>query len=126
VESCAKCGISFKEANELGRIFSRDPDLKEMVCAPSCTHTDLSYLQKDGADLFIGLSDAESLALQFNEWCKGRPLHNPIRNECCIDFSCCCKNQGEPTSEQIDREKVRISEIRPDVFDLISNPNQLR
>lgn len=26
---------------------------------------------------------------QIAEWVKGNSIHNPTRNECCPDFSCC-------------------------------------
>lgn len=29
------------------------------------------------------------LYAQLMEWLAGRPIHNPIDNECCPDFSCC-------------------------------------
>lgn len=39
---------------------------------------------------FQGMTDKESMEHQLLEWVKGRSLHNPVRNECCPDFSCCC------------------------------------
>ena len=38
---------------------------------------------------FEGLSDEESIALQLAQWVEGNPVHNPVREECCPDFSCC-------------------------------------
>lgn len=39
--------------------------------------------------LFQGMSEKESIDFQLTEWVDGNPLHNPIRDECCPDFSCC-------------------------------------
>jgi hypothetical protein len=39
--------------------------------------------------VFDGMSGKEAAAYQLSEWVKGNPLHNPIRDECCPDFSCC-------------------------------------
>lgn len=30
-----------------------------------------------------------TIEYQLDQWLKGRSLHNPGRNECCPDFSCC-------------------------------------
>jgi len=38
---------------------------------------------------FEGLSGPESAQYQLKHWMAGTPLHNPIREECCPDFSCC-------------------------------------
>lgn len=38
---------------------------------------------------FEGMTDDESIDYQVHQWLEGRPLHNPIRGECCPDFSCC-------------------------------------
>lgn len=40
-------------------------------------------------DQFEGMTDRESVQHQLNEWVKGNPLHNTVRDECCPDFSCC-------------------------------------
>jgi len=40
--------------------------------------------------LFSGMTEAESADYQLSEWVKGNSLHNPVRDECCPDFSCCC------------------------------------
>lgn len=39
--------------------------------------------------LFLGMSDSESVTHQLECWVNGLSLHNPIRDECCPDFSCC-------------------------------------
>lgn len=38
---------------------------------------------------FEGMGDRESVSFQTEQWAKGVPLHNPVRDECCPDFSCC-------------------------------------
>jgi hypothetical protein len=38
---------------------------------------------------FNGMTDRESVAHQLKHWVEGMPLHNPVRDECCPDFSCC-------------------------------------
>lgn len=39
--------------------------------------------------LFDGMDEKQSIQFQLDEWVKGNPLHNPVRGECCPDFSCC-------------------------------------
>ena len=39
--------------------------------------------------LFDGMDEPRSIQFQLDEWVKGNPLHNPVRQECCPDFSCC-------------------------------------
>jgi len=34
-------------------------------------------------------STTEGVREQLEEWVKGNPVHNPMRDECCPDFSCC-------------------------------------
>lgn len=31
----------------------------------------------------------DGVSHQLEMWLKGKPWHNPIRDECCPDFSCC-------------------------------------
>ena len=38
---------------------------------------------------FKGMTNSESALHQLSEWVKGRSIHNPIRDECTPDFSCC-------------------------------------
>jgi len=38
---------------------------------------------------YSGMSDRESVTHQVKHWAAGTPTHNPIRDECCPDFSCC-------------------------------------
>ena len=38
---------------------------------------------------FSGMTDRESVNYQIKQWVAGNPVHNPIRDECCPDFSCC-------------------------------------
>lgn len=38
---------------------------------------------------FDGMTEDESIAYQVIKWAQGVPLHNPVRDECCPDFSCC-------------------------------------
>ena len=38
---------------------------------------------------FEGMTDEESVGYQVFMWVQGNSLHNPIRDECCPDFSCC-------------------------------------
>lgn len=44
---------------------------------------------KSNDHLFNGMSDKESIQFQLDNWIEGRSYHNPIRDECCPDFSCC-------------------------------------
>ena len=39
--------------------------------------------------LFKGLDEDQSIQLQLEQWVKGKSIHNPVRGECCPDFSCC-------------------------------------
>lgn len=39
---------------------------------------------------------------QLEQWVKGNPIHNPDRDECCPDFSCC-------RPELLADEKTRIA-----------------
>ncbi len=41
---------------------------------------------------FEGMNDKQSSEYQLSQWVEGNPLHNPIRDECCPDFSCCDGN----------------------------------
>lgn len=38
---------------------------------------------------FKDMTDDESKDYQLHQWLEGKSLHNPIRDECCPDFSCC-------------------------------------
>lgn len=38
---------------------------------------------------FDGMTYEQSANYQLEQWVKGNPLHNPIGDECCPDFSCC-------------------------------------
>jgi len=38
---------------------------------------------------YQGLTGRESVTHQVGNWADGIPTHNPIRDECCPDFSCC-------------------------------------
>lgn len=51
---------------------------------------------------FIGMSDRESATHQVTYWEQGIPLHNPVRDECCPDFSCC----GSPMMPQEARTRL--------------------
>ena len=55
-------------------------------------------MKKDSDKCFEGLSNDESLVYQLEEWVRGNPMHNPIRDECCPDFSCC---QGDMMEEEV-------------------------
>jgi hypothetical protein len=48
---------------------------------------------------FEGLTSSQSIDYQVNAWARGNPLHNPIRDECCPDFSCC----GSPIWPEAER-----------------------
>jgi len=39
--------------------------------------------------LFQNMSSQESIAFQLDQWVLGTSMHNPVRDECCPDFSCC-------------------------------------
>lgn len=55
-------------------------------CITFTTHTEVSEeIKKE----FEGMTEKESSEYQLSEWVEGRSLHNPIRDECCPDFSCC-------------------------------------
>ena len=77
---CYICGAtnhSLKRANPKGEA----PALWECL---DC----LENVKGDMA-LFEGMDSKTSADFQLMEWVKGNPQHNPIRNECCPDFSCC-------------------------------------
>lgn len=59
--------------------MNQDPPIKT-------TPTEVSEETKN---LFKGMTGKESSEFQLSEWVKGNSLHNPIRDECCPDFSCC-------------------------------------
>ena len=48
---------------------------------------------------FDGLPESESITHQLALWVAGKPVHNPIRDECCPDFSCC--NGGKIASVEV-------------------------
>lgn len=41
---------------------------------------------------FTGLNSKQSVEYQLKKWVEGTSLHNPVRDECCPDFSCCNGN----------------------------------
>jgi hypothetical protein len=47
---------------------------------------------------FNGMSDGESCDHQLDEWVRGNSIHNPTRDECCPDFSCCHAGVTTPTA----------------------------
>lgn len=51
---------------------------------------------------FKGMSQEESVKHQTVCWAAGVSLHNPIRDECCPDFSCC----GSTLMPQVARTKL--------------------
>lgn len=55
---------------------------------------------------FQGMSSKESMDYQLLNWRYGISLHNPVRDECCPDFSCC--NEGILMSSEV-REKFCIA-----------------
>ena len=44
---------------------------------------------KEIIDTFNNMSDQDSVKHQLALWVAGKSVHNPIRDECCPDFSCC-------------------------------------
>jgi len=38
---------------------------------------------------FQGMNSRQSSEYQLTQWVAGRSIHNPVRDECCPDFSCC-------------------------------------
>ena len=47
---------------------------------------------------------------QLDAWVDGRSIHNKERDECCPDFSCCCKEVNSPIEERLlfrDRPELR-------------------
>lgn len=46
-------------------------------------------MKRESDDLFKGMSSHESSAIQLCLWVDGISYHNPVRDECCPDFSCC-------------------------------------
>ncbi len=45
---------------------------------------------------FEGMTESESADYQLEQWVLGNPIHNPIRDECCPDFSCCVPDLFQP------------------------------
>ena len=45
---------------------------------------------------YAGMSYAESVTHQVKHWAAGIPTHNPVRDECCPDFSCCVPSMLMP------------------------------
>lgn len=41
-------------------------------------------------EAYTGMTYRESVDHQVKYWAKGIPTHNPVGDECCPDFSCCC------------------------------------
>ena len=73
---------------------------------------------------FAGMSDDESLAYQTQEWVKGNSFHNPIRDECCPDFSCCGGTLMDETARHafvnalpVDRHKMLRGVLQATVSD---------
>jgi len=46
-------------------------------------------MTKQDKESFKGLSNKDSIKHQLELWVKGISVHNPVRDECCPDFSCC-------------------------------------
>jgi hypothetical protein len=89
---CVKCGATdraFKRVNPKGEA----PAVWECV--------DCTELPKGDTNLFRGMDAESSRDFQLQEWLKGNPLHNPITNECCVDFSCCEKSLLMVLSERV-------------------------
>ena len=51
--------------------------------------TDTTPTKEQLLAMFSGMTEEESLQHQLKYWVDGISLHNPIREECCPDFSCC-------------------------------------
>lgn len=66
----------------------------------------------ESVNLFHGLSDQQSIDFQVEQWVRGRPLHNAIRDECCPDFSCC----GSQIWDKDVREKFKHARDSGDVM----------
>lgn len=45
---------------------------------------------------FSGKTEKESIDYQLEQWVKGKPIHDHIRDKCCPDFSCCHPNLLAP------------------------------
>lgn len=45
---------------------------------------------QDIINAYDGMNYKESVDHQIKHWAKGIATHNPIGDECCPDFSCCC------------------------------------
>jgi len=52
---------------------------------------------------FEGMDLEESRQYQLKQWVEGNPLHNPVTNECCPDFSCCTKSKKMMSLEERER-----------------------
>lgn len=60
---------------------------------------------------FEGMASQESCDHQVDCWVEGIPLHNPVRDECCPDFSCC---EGEMLPLET-RQKLQAARNKGDV-----------
>lgn len=80
---------NYKEAEKLV-VFGYVPDTT--VSRSGISHA-LKRLKKHYEESilhdFSGMTEEESIDYQLDQWVKGKPVHNPIRDECCPDFSCC-------------------------------------
>lgn len=85
-----------------------DDKLKtESEAATECEASDVERL----VSAFDGMAAEESIMHQVTCWAHGIPLHNPVRDECCPDFSCC---NGGDMIPQTARTKLLEAHINND------------
>ena len=58
---------------------------------------------------FEGMASRESVSHQVKYWAKGIPLHNPVRDECCPDFSCCNGGSMMPVEARKRLEQAHLA-----------------
>ena len=52
-----------------------------------------------------------SIQLQLIAWLAGLSIHNRLRNECCPDFSCCCKPCRTPFKQRMRFGALRLARV---------------
>ncbi len=84
---CYKCSKDLNQVGSLSRANPKGVTPALWIC-PKC-RGDKPAPQPDPDPSFDGMSVQESYEHQLRMWLLEKPLHNPVTNECCPDFSCC-------------------------------------
>jgi len=83
-------------------------------------HSLQEVIVKSKTDIeFKGMTTNQSINYQLEQWVKGRSIHNPIRNECCPDFSCCSDVKIFPEEVRIKFSNAYKMQDRKTMFSIL-------